>query len=167
MLRATKSEGIKWKWRVWVGGRSAWGTLSRGIPGRVGKEVPGQGWGIGGSHLDGEDERGEAETAEVGESEACQDVEERPEDEVAGLLLGDAGEGRSPPGWVQRDAHLRLLRLHGRERSEDWREVGALRKMKPSPAPPLRRPPGSQSSGGAVSALWARPPPLSSRVWGH
>lgn len=108
-----------------MGGDQLGGPRVEGSQDGLARRYRGQGWRIGGSHLDGEDERGEAEAAEVGESEACQDVEERPEDEVAGLLLGDAGEGRSPPGWVQRDAHLRLLRLHGRERSEDGRETGS------------------------------------------
>lgn len=145
-----------WSGGSGLGGDRCGGPRVEGSQDRLARRHRVRSGGLGESHLDGEDERGEAEAAEVGESEARQDVEEGPEDEVAGLLVGEAGEGRPPPGWVQRDAHLRLLRLHGREQSEDGREVGALRETKPSPAPPLSRPPGSQSSGEAAGPPWAR-----------
>lgn len=173
----------------WIGGGrggrvSAQGWRRRGLgrgsagSGHVGG--PGRSW-LGGragvpappSHLDGVDERGEAEAAQVAQPVAQQDVEEGPDHVVPGLPAGAGGGGRPPPGGLQRDGRPRPLGLHGRagargkrnrERSGRGGGDGTGSHPAPSTAPEAPRgsappPPVGGPAAGARRPASLRPRP--------
>lgn len=140
------------------------GSGCPGAPFRVGGDGSGSGFSDGGPrcsppHLDGVDERREAEAAEEGQPESQEHVKERPEHVVPGRLNGAAGGGRARPGGLQRDRHLHLLRLHGGTaggRERDWSctalSVGASRDGTGPAQPPA---PGNPT-GGDPRKSWVR-----------
>lgn len=180
-----------WCGRGWIGGPGSglslgpglgWGSREElaGETGRVGGTDPG-GWGsLLPPHLDGEDERGEAEAAQAGQHVSRQHVEERPEHVVAGLLGGAGGGGRAPPGGLQRDGHLAVPGLHGRdaaapERARQQREEPKLSLPGAGGRPDIPTP--ARGHPGVCPLLGGRhrhpcrwvmaPPPGGGQRWGR